>query len=122
MQAKQSKTRNLFPAFQGQLGIQPLPGKLGKSRLMAAWEDRCHQSEYTLLASSLFPLAFIAGCVAYISLMPVLVSCPSCVPSQLLVHSQLLASRAAQEIEKSLALGKHCSLTAKNISVLSRLF
>ena len=79
------------------------------------------------LENSNFSPSFIAehGIIWYgISLWPLWASCLSCVPSQLLVHLQLLTGKATREAEKSSStLRKHCSATTdSSISVLSTLF
>lgn len=53
--------------------------------------------------------------------LPVCVSCPGCVPIQLLVQLCLLAGRSAW-VEKSLALCKHSSATTKYQCIISAIF
>lgn len=51
-------------------------------------------------------------------LWPAGVSYPNCVPSELLVCSELVSGRAAWEAEKSLALCMLCSATTNTVNVL----
>jgi len=67
------------------------------SRRMVTWEDKQHNSQ-----CSPFPISSLKAVTAEhdivwhgISLGSVGVSCPGCVPSQLLVHPKLMHSRAA---------------------------
>ena len=60
------------------------------SRVVITWEDKCYNSEPPL--SSFFPrlymLSVTSYSVGYISLWSAGVSCPGCVPPQLLVRPQ----------------------------------
>lgn len=132
MRIKRVKVRNLLVWDKGSLlgkaaqGINSShlvvwqvlsTGKLGSVALMVAWEDRCQYSEHppspTPLAS--FPLHFTCWEWCHVVWnFPLVswISCPHCVPSQLLAHPQPPCWWGGEQ--KRLWLCKCCSGLAKS--------
>ncbi|KFO56932.1 Poly [ADP-ribose] polymerase 12, partial [Corvus brachyrhynchos] len=83
---QESKTRDSFPTSLGQAGAQPSQKSWALSQVTVTWEDKCHHSKCLPFPSP--PPSFVYWIDAIrsgMSLWPVVVSCPGCVSSQLLV-------------------------------------
>lgn len=94
------------------------------SSVIVAWEDKCHHSECAPSPPPLHPSFYYWAWPLKAWDIPLgsLVSCPVCVPSQLLVHPQpSLAGRMVWETERTLTL-QALLCNNSSIGVLATLF
>ena len=113
MQAKQSK--EFIHSFPWQAGVQPSPGKQG-SITRNGYLGRENAITPNVPPFLLLPPAVCAEHDAAwcgISLWSAGVSCPSRVPSQLLVHPQPTRWWGGVRRDKALTLCQHCSAGTK---------
>lgn len=81
LHTKAKQNKGLIPTSHGQGGAQACPGQPGSIMVTGTWADNCHHSH----TSSFFP-----GFTLWfgMSLGSAVLSCPHCVPPQLLVLEQ----------------------------------
>lgn len=98
MQRKQD--RNSFTSSHGWAGVQAFPGKQGSITSNSDLRRKCYGFIYLLLPTAL--------CTEQDAIWPVMslgtvgVSCPVCVPAQLLVHPQPTHWWAEERCRRSL--------------------
>lgn len=113
-----AKQRNSFIFPIGRHVFSHLQEIRAPPHVMVTWENKCSHSGHPHPTPFFFPQLLLLGVTLYgmeyhFVLLGVVVSCPACVPSQFLVHSQPTHWQESLQAEKASTLCKHYSAIAK---------